>query len=295
MDAKEPFSGQVIAEDRLELGEGPSYESETGCLWWFDILGRTLCELHLESHSLTKHDLPFHGTVVARIDDARQLIASDQGLFIRHRPEGRLEPFVPLENDIPGNRSNDGRVHPCGALWIGTMGRKAETGAGAIYHVVGTTVTKLFDAISIPNAICFSPDGSIGYFTDSKDNRMMRVDVDPATGLPTGAPSVLVDGRDRDGVFDGSVVDLDGTIWNARWGGGSVDRYGADGTLLARYEVPAQRVTCPAFIGENRDRLIVTSCWEGMSEEERKADPLAGATFELGISVRGKAEPSFKL
>ncbi|QLF69538.1 SMP-30/gluconolactonase/LRE family protein [Peteryoungia desertarenae] len=294
MDAKEPFSGQVIADDRLKLGEGPSFEVETGTLWWFDILGCTLYDYHLKDRRLSKHTLPFHGTVIARVDDARQMIASDQGLFIRQRADGQITPFVALESDQPGNRSNDGRVHPSGALWIGTMGRKAETGAGAIYHVAGTKVTKLFSAISIPNAICFSPDGSVGYFTDSKDNRMMRVDVDPRTGLPIGAPSVLVDGRNRDGVFDGSVVDMDGTIWNARWGGGSVDRYKADGTLLARYDVPAQQVTCPAFVGENHDRLIVTSAWEGMSTEARHADPLAGATFELGVAVRGKPEPSFK-
>jgi sugar lactone lactonase YvrE len=55
-----------------------------------------------------------------------------------------------------------------GALWIGTMGKKCrKTGAGAIYHVARGTVTLLFPDITIPNAICFSPDGAAAYFTDT--------------------------------------------------------------------------------------------------------------------------------
>ena len=49
------------------------------------------------------------------------------------RADGRLTLQIPLEADNAATRSNDGRVHPCGALWIGTMGRKAEKGAGAAW------------------------------------------------------------------------------------------------------------------------------------------------------------------
>ena len=58
-----------------------------------------------------------------------------------------------------------------GALWIGTMGRKAEKGAGAIYHFGGGELRRLYASVSIPNAICFSPDGATAYFTDTKRRR----------------------------------------------------------------------------------------------------------------------------
>nr|WP_299496112.1 SMP-30/gluconolactonase/LRE family protein [uncultured Rhizobium sp.] len=291
-----PFTGKVLTEERLELGEGPSYDALTDCLWWFDILGKTLCQLHIASGNFTKHELPFLGSVFAVVDDKQHLLASDKGLFLRDAVSGTLRPYVEIEPGKAENRSNDGRMHPSGALWIGTMSRTAETGAGAIYHVAGTTVTKLFNAVSIPNSICFSPDGTIGYFNDSKVNHLMRVSVDPATGLPTGEPSVLIDQSARTtGVIDGSVVDAEGTIWNANWDGGAVDRYAPDGRQIARYEMPARRVTCPAFFGAKFDRLAVTSCFEGLSAEALKTDPLAGATFELGIAVQGRAEPRFKL
>lgn len=294
MIATESFNGKALTQDRMELGEGPTYDAASGTLYWFDILGKALWALDTETGQTSSHALPFLGSVLAAVDERRQLIASDQGLFLRDKASGLLSPYATIE-DKPQNRSNDGRVHPSGALWIGTMSRTAETGAGAIYHVAGTVVTKLFDAVSIPNGICFSPDGSIGYFNDSKVNHMMRVELDAATGLPTSAPTVFIDQSQRQGVIDGSVVDLDGTIWNANWDGGGVDRYAPDGSHIARYATPMRRPTCPAFYGSKMDRLAVTSCWEGLSDAERAEDRLAGITFDLGVSVKGKPEPPFKL
>jgi len=290
-----PFAGTVIDETRLELGEGPVYDPDLDCLWWFDIIGRSLRRYDLATGAASAQTLPFMGSVIARIDGTCHLVASDEGLFLRDLATGEFTPHCELEPVSRGNRSNDGRVHPCGALWIGTMGKDAKTGAGAIYHVAGKTVTRIFDAVSIPNAICFSPDGATGYFVDSKINKLMRVPLDATTGLPTSAASVLIDGRDLPGVFDGSVCDANGDIWSARWGDGALNRYDASGRHLARHDMPARRVTCPAFLGREANRLIVTSCWEGLGADERAADPMAGATFELGIPVEGRIEPAFRL
>ncbi|MBB4184144.1 sugar lactone lactonase YvrE [Sinorhizobium terangae] len=289
-----PFSGRVLCDLCSELGEGPTFDPGSGTAWWFNITGRELHELHVESGRKTVHTLPFLGTVLAVIDPARQLVASDQGLFLRDTGSGKLSRFAMLE-DKPGNRSNDGRVHPCGALWIGTMGRKAERHSGAIYHVAGDRVTKLYSNISIPNAICFSPDGATAYFTDSAANHLMRVDIDPATALPTGDAVVLSDESTSPGDVDGAVCDADGLIWNARWGASSVDVYRPDGQKIARYAVPATQPSCPAFIGAKADRLLITSAWQGMDESARAADPNAGKTFDLGVEVKGRFEPAFLL
>ena len=288
------FNGRVLCEVDCQLGEGPTYDPASGKAFWFDIKGQKLHELHVASMAKTVHDLPFLGSVLAVIDAERQLIVSDQGLYIRTVADGALKPFVKLE-DKAANRSNDGRVHPSGALWASTMGRNAEKHSGAIYHVAGERVTRLFSDVTIPNSICFSPDGGTGYFIDSDVNRLMRVALDPKTGLPVGDPSVLSDESGTPGDVDGSVCDADGLIWNARWGCGAVEVYKPDGTKVARYLVPASQSSCPAFIGDKADRLLVTSAWAGMDAAARLADPHAGQTFELGIPVKGRFEPAFAL
>jgi sugar lactone lactonase YvrE len=118
----------------------------------------------------------------------RQVIATETGLHLRQVATGELELITPIEAENPTTRSNDGRVHPCGALWFGTMGKSAEKHAGAIYHVArGKVTTLLYPDITIPNAICFSPDGAIAYFTDTMAGKLMRVAIDPETALPTGS------------------------------------------------------------------------------------------------------------
>jgi sugar lactone lactonase YvrE len=287
------YNGTVLSTSICELGEGPSYEAETGTLWWFDIIGKALHELHLATGREIVHALPFMASVVASIDAQRQLLATDKGLFIRNRASGELSAYRELEPGKPGNRSNDGRVHPSGSLWIGTMGRKAEEGAGAIYHVAaGGIVTPLFRNLSIPNSICFSPDGAIGYYVDTKVNQMMRVSLDPETGMSTGEPSVFIDQKGQAGGIDGSICDGDGTIWNARWGQGAVDHYAADGTHLERYLLGAKQTTCPAFIGNGR--LAVTSAREGLDEAALQADPLAGSLFEISVPIRSHSEARYQ-
>ncbi len=290
-----PFKGSTLCANTTWLGEGPSYDPATDTLWWLNILGKELHALQLESGTKTVHPLPMMASVIARIDNERQMLATENGLYIRDMESGDLSKLAGIEDDRPDTRSNDGRVHPSGSLWIGTMGKQAENGAGAIYHVAGTRVTKIVASISIPNGICFSPDGRTGYYVDSKVNHTMAVDLDPETGLPMGPARLFADSSHEAGVADGAVVDRHGTLWNARWGAGEVHTYTPDGTRTGRYAVPMRQVTCPAFIGRNANGLALTSAWEHMDEAARARDPAAGTTLNLGIAVEGRFEPHFKL
>ncbi|SCX04927.1 L-arabinolactonase [Agrobacterium sp. DSM 25558] len=289
------FAGTVLDATQMHLGEGPSFDPLSNKLCWLNILGKELHELDPATGEKTVHALPFMASVVARIDEKRQLLASDEGLFIRDRATGDLFLHVDFEPGKPGNRSNDGRVHQSGALWIGTMGKKAENGAGGIYHVAKGVVTTLFDNISISNAICFSPDGATGYYVDTKVNKLMSVPLNPQTGLPTSSAKVLIDQAGKEGGMDGAVCDADGNIWNARWGAGAVDRYSPTGQHLDRYKVPAKQTTCPVFFGAAANRLAVTSACEGLDDETIKANPLYGTTLDLGIAVNGVLDGAYRV
>ena len=285
---------RVLSAERCHLGEGPTYDLSTGTAWWFDILERRLFECRLAGGATTVHTLPNMASALARIDAARQLVVTEQGLYIRTVADGRMELFAAVEADNPLTRSNDARVHPSGTLWFGTMGRRAERGAGAIYALHAGKVMRLYPDISIPNAICFSPSGETGYFTDTARNVLNRVALDAATGLPVGDPEPLIQHRDAGGL-DGAVVDADGLIWNARWGAGCVDVYDPQGARLRSLRVPALQSSCPAFVGPDLSQLLVTSAWQGMDEAARAADPDHGRTFLLEAGARGRPEPDVKL
>jgi sugar lactone lactonase len=284
----------VLSAERCHLGEGPTYDVTTDTAWWFDILEGRLFEAHLGSGQVCIHQIGRMASALARIDAERQLIAAEDGLYIRSVADGAMTLYRPLEAENALTRSNDARVHPSGTFWIGTMGRRAEAGAGAIYALHRGELSQLFAQITIPNAICFSPDGALGYFADTRKNELYRVALDAATGLPHGAPETLLTHRGVGGI-DGAVVDADGLIWNARWGGGCIDVYNPQGEHLRSLLVPARQSSCPAFVGPDLSRLLVTSAWQGMDESARAADPEHGRTFLMEAAARGRAEPDVKL
>lgn len=282
----------VFSDVVCELGEGPAYDPGSGKLFWFDIVGKKLLEKKFPDGPTIVHDLPFMAAAIATIDADRQLVAAEDGLYVRDARTGALKLHTTLEADMPANRANDSRAHPSGSFWIGTMPKDEGSPAGAIYWFFKGEVRRLFDKITVPNSICFSADGRIAYFTGKRPNIIHRVDCDPANGFPVGEPQVFVDSKDADGWVDGSVVDADGVLWNARWGGARVDAWSPDGKLIRSIPVPAKQSSCPAFVGPDASRIAVTSAWKGMDAAARAADPEGGKTFLLDITVRGRFEPN---
>lgn len=284
----------VLSAERCHLGEGPTYDVTTDTAWWFDIREGRLFEAHLGGGSIRTHALGRMASALGRIDAERQLIVAEDGCYIRTLADGAMTRFCSLEADNPATRSNDCRVHQSGTFWIGTMGRKAERGLGAIYALHRGKISTLFPGISIPNSICFSPDGTTGYFTDTARAVLYAVPLNAETGLPRGEPEVLLRHTGIGGL-DGSVCDADGQIWNACWGASRVDVYSPQGERLRSLRVPARQASCPAFVGPDLSGLLVTSAWQDMDAEARAADPQAGCTFLLQASARGRAEPDVKL
>jgi sugar lactone lactonase len=287
--AKTVTSAEKLGTRCSELGEGPFYDRGTDTAWWFDIVGRKLLEHRFSDGDTLVHVLPRMASVIARVDDGRQLVGMEDGLYLRRTMDGALDLLAPLEADKPGNRSNDGRLHPSGRLWIGTMGKKAEWQAGAIYLFDGAEIKPLFRKITIPNSICFSPDGRTGYFSDTAVNTVWRVALDPQTAVPIGEPEIFLTESQLPlgGHYDGSVMDANGILWNAAWGGGSVTGFAPDRSIVRTFELPAAQTSCPCFVGPKLDRMIVTSAWEGYSESARNADPGAGFTYMIDGGFKG--------
>ena len=100
----------TLCTEQCHLGEGATYDAGTDTAWWFDILEGRLFEANLQSGGIRVHQLGRMGSALARIDAARQLIASDDGLYIRTLADGGMTLYRELEADNPLTRSNDARA-----------------------------------------------------------------------------------------------------------------------------------------------------------------------------------------
>lgn len=266
------------------LGEGPLWHPERGELLWFDILARRL-------HRKGQHwEFESHVSAAGWVDHDRIVIASASDLRIFDLSTGKEESLCALEADNPVTRSNDGRVDPWGGFWIGTMGIRAEEGAGAIYRWYKGELRTLYPGISIPNSICFSPDGGHAFWTDTLTRLIMRQKLRAADGWPVGEIEVHIDLRGTGCNPDGSVVDAAGNLWNAQWDSARVAVYGPDGAFVEAHSLPASQTTCPAFGGADLSVIYCTSAACGLPQEHLADNAHSGRTFALQTATMGQKE-----
>jgi sugar lactone lactonase YvrE len=275
------------------LGETPVWCPVRKCVFWIDIR-RHLLQAWERSGQLRQWTLPdIVGAVVLR-QDASLVLALRDSLYAFDPDTAMLSPMLRLERDRVHNRLNDAKVDRCGHLWCGSMWDFGAGATGSLYQVrPDLHVTEVRTAITIPNAIAFSPDGRWMYFADTSLGAIERAPFQVGVGI-VGAWEVLVPAGLVPGKPDGLTVDSEGGLWNARFGAGLVTRFHADGQVDRSVSLPASQPTSCAFGGDRLDQLYVTTARQRLTDVELAAQPLAGRLLVLDTSIRGLPEPRFR-
>jgi sugar lactone lactonase YvrE len=284
---------ECIFDGKHELGEGPVWNREDDRLWWTDIRGPALHAIDPSSgaHASWRMSAPLGS--FAFCGGCRLLLALKTRLELFDPAKEDFRPLVDLEPDLPGNRLNDGKCDRQGRFWVGTMQDGEKEPAGTLYRFdADCKATAVRRGITIPNSLAFSPDGQRMYFADTMDGRILCFDYDPVSGSPRDerefAPLDAAPGRP-----DGSTVDSEGCLWNARYGGSCVVRFTPEGKVDRIVELPATQVTSCAFGGPGLDVLFITTATQFMSRKQREAEPLAGGLFAIRPGVTGVPETPF--
>ena len=279
----------ALFDDRhCELGEGPLWHPVRSCLFWFDIVGKRMLWREGGAALETRFDEMVSAAGWTGPDTL--LIASETRLFHYNIAAGSSDTVAELEAENPATRSNDGRADPHGGFWIGTMGKSAEPRAGAIYRYFRGDLRMLHERVTIPNSICFPPDGGRAYFCDTRSGCVMTQLLD-SDGWPKGDPEAFLDLRADRLNPDGSVTDAAGNLWNAQWGASRVACYSQGGSFLRAVDFPARHTSCPAFGGEDLATLYCTTAQQYLDAETLAAYPANGQTFAAEIDAEGWPEP----
>jgi sugar lactone lactonase YvrE len=278
----------LVHDARAELGEGPIWDDARGRLLFTDIMRGAVHAFDPGTGDDRVLHVPEPVGAIALTVSGDYLLAAQTG-FIRIDPaDGAIRRVAGVEADVRENRMNDGAVDARGRFWAGTMDMCDRPGRGALYRCdPDGRVTRVLSAVGISNGIDWSPDGRLMYYVDTLTGRVDVFDFDDASGaIANRRPFAVI--PEEAGAPDGLIVDVEGGVWVALWGGGAIRRYRADGVLDAVVPLPVTHPTKCGFGGPDFADLYVTTAWIALDAAERRAQPHAGGLFRLRPGVRGR-------
>ena len=283
-----------------DLGESPVYDEREDAILFEDIVNRTIHSVDLATGAKRQWHFP---TVVGSFglaESGRLVVALSHEIGLFDRADGTFIRLCTIEDGNPDTRLNDGKVGPDGAFWVGSMddrGKPASEGLplGALYRVDGNgRVEKKVEGLFTSNGLAWGPDGRTLFHSDSRGRWIDRWRFDPATGAIGERTRIVADIGEADGRPDGGACDAGGCYWSAGISAARLNRYAADGKLVASYPVPVAAPTMPCFGGPGMKRLFVTSLRTGRSPEALEKYPLTGITLVGQSPVAGVPVSRFR-
>jgi sugar lactone lactonase YvrE len=276
------------------IGEGPRWNAAEQRLYWVDFIEKqNIHSWHPATQELRTYptEAPVSALGFRRSGDL--IVATGGQIATYTLASKKLSSFTSLD-DRPGMRLNDGSVDADGRFWVGSMhSEKQEEPHGSLYRFdADGSVHEMDNGFTVSNGLGWSPDRRTFYFIDTFRRVIYAYDFSAATGAISNR-RVFARTVESDGYPDGLVVDAEGHVLVAFWGGWKVIRYDPDGKQEREIRFPVANPTACAFGGRDRDELYVTTARLGLKAEELAKQPLAGDLFRVRLNIQGQEEPLF--
>jgi gluconolactonase len=274
------FARLIVGHAKLERlwtgsrwAEGPAYFPAGKYLVWSDIPNDRVMRLDETDGSVSvfaSHCKHHNGHTVDR--QGRLVSCEHSGRCVsRTEHDGSRTVLATHWNGKRLNSPNDVVVAADGAIWFTdpTYGidnayegeaAVSEIGGAFVYRIDPHTrdVTAVITDRVLPNGLCFSPDGTSLYVSDTGRTHV------PDTPITIHAYPLSADGRSvgagrvfasqDNGLYDGFRADFHGNLWTSA--GNNVQVYGPDGTLGLTLVI-GETVANVAFGGPRRNRLYI--------------------------------------
>lgn len=287
---------QPVCDQRFKLAEGPFWDDAQQSLYWVDIAGFRALRLHQGQVRHWQFNEPVSAFIPTAQGDALVTLASGvYRLKLDSPAEHPVTSLLCMADTIAGNRANEARCDGHGQLWLGTMQNNldAEGGdlplerrSGGIFRIdTHAQVTPLLGDQGIVNTMLWTDDDTALLTADSLDGVIYRYPIQADGSL--GERRVWAAPHVR-GAPDGSAMDAQGYVWNARWGGHCIIRFAPDGSVDRIIEVPLSHPTSCVFGGPDMSTLFVTS-----ARPARDALALDGAVLQAATGIKGLTSQRF--
>jgi L-arabinonolactonase len=300
------YSIECVLDCKNHLGEGPVWDAHHGLMYWLDCTGNRVGNPSMwclnPRNGATRHwfiDKEV-GAMALRRSKGAVLAASD-GFYLFDFETSALDRVAAVDTAQGRSRLNDGKCDRRGRFFAGGMDDKEELPLCSLWRLdPDYSLTPVDEGIICSNGPCWSPDDRSFYFADTFQKKMWKYDYQIDTGK-LSQRTVFRDLQNDAGFADGSTVDAEGYVWNARVIAGELVRYAPDGSVDRVIGMPVRNITSVMFGGDKLDEIYVTSmarvahpAAHNHFAAQNKPQFSAGALFRIkGLGIRGIEEPRF--
>ena len=282
---------QILIDSNDSNAENPLWHPHHQYLYWTDIPCGEMFRYYpaTDTYEQIYSGEPVGGFTIQA--DGLLLLFKTKGT-VEIWNDGKITTVIDSIPEAKDTRFNDAIADPEGRVYSGIIA--TENTEGRLYRInLDGSYDVVAEDILLPNGMGFNKDYTCLYFTDSEGRTIYRFNYDRATGNLSNKQA-LIEIPEGEGFPDGMTVDSEDYIWSARWDGGHLYRYSPDGKEVLRIPLPADKVSCVTFGGENYDRMFISTARNGEAcvtfDEKWSPDNPAGDIFHLQTGIKGRPE-----
>lgn len=250
---------QLVASG-FSFPEGPAWDGES-VLYVSNCYSNWIAKIEdgkVDSFIIASEDTfdKTNGMVVSRSGD---IFACDfgRGAILKITPDGEVNEIVPGFNGEKLNRPNDINFDRNGNLYFTdpkSYGSDHPDGR-VFFHDLKTGRTELAaENMDFPNGLALSPLADKLYVCESGKHRVVRFDVAENGQLGNMEVFAELPGGDPDGI----EFDVEGNLYVAHFGSGTVFIISSKGEILHEIKTPGKKPSNLDFGGKDRKTLFLT-------------------------------------
>lgn len=296
MSVKQLSPLERFSAQRSCLAEGPCWSERDNGLYWVDIPNK---KLYFSPIGGPVSSWSFKQKISAVVEAIQGglILALAKNIIHFDPTTNHITKLFKVDEDIPSNRSNDAKCDPWGNLWVGTMDDNETETSGRLHVLSAEGEHKiLLENIGISNTLAWDIKQQIVYFADSMAGEIYKFPIKQSNSLPSIGERRLFS-KEPSGspqAPDGSTIDCDGFLWNAKWGGSKVVRYSQMGEVDFTLDVPAGNVTSCCFGGPENKILFITTALNNPDNSIQEATENSGDGYIYSIEMSVKGAPTYK-
>ena len=285
---------KVIWNSKAILGEGTLWVPSHNSIYFVDIKRKRILILNIKTNKKRIIKMDKEIGFLAHIKKDIFVLGLQSELRIINLKNKETIKSIPIEEDKPLNRINDGKIDPKGRLWFGTMDNlERNIKNGSLY-----CLDKKFNIHKVDTKYCITNGPAFinaenFLHTDSRSKTIYKIKINKKYKIIKKTKFLKF--SKKDGSPDGMTIDSKKNVWVCHYGGACISVYNLKGKKIHKIDLPAKNITNCTFGGLKNNELFVTTALKGLKKSEIENYKYSGSLFNIKTNIKGLYTKQFNI